>query len=198
MKKIIIILFFAVPAIAKAQVQELPFKKNSTETSFLPFLKKGYRPQIGLSLLGGIQNNQNFDASSFAYGIEISLQCPLLCTKKNYIRQQFSIVRQEGNTLKSLAVEINPQYKLIAKPSFEFGIGPSAGLIFATSNKDNKTAFSYGIGTSATYYFSNFFIALETRYAFTSNVSFTNPDDKSVIASNLNNLRTYFKIGYKL
>ena len=67
MKKIIIVLAFTIPVLTQAQE---------------PPLKKGYLPQIGLSLISGIQNNQNIEASAIVYGIEISLQCPLINTKK--------------------------------------------------------------------------------------------------------------------
>lgn len=185
MKKIIIVLAFTIPVLTQAQE---------------PPLKKGYKPQIDMSLISGIQNNQNIEASAIVYGVVISLQCPLINTKKSYIRQQFSLIRQEGKTLKSLAVEINPQYKIIAKPSFELGIGPSAGLIFTNTSEDNKPIFSYGLGASAVYHFKKFFIGLESRYALTKKVSFTNLNNKpeSVVVGNLDNLRTFLKFGYKL
>ena len=184
MKKIIIVLAFTIPVLTQAQE---------------PPLKKGYTPQIDLSLISGIQNNQNIEASAIVYGIEISLQCPLINTKKSYIRQQFSLIRQEGKELKSLAVEINPQYKIIAKPSFELGIGPSAGLIFTNVSEDNKPIFSYGLGASAIYHFKKFFIGFESRYALTKKVPFAHLNIKPelVAGGNLNNLRTFFKIGYK-
>lgn len=185
MKKIIIVLLvFTIPGLIQAQ--------NTLG-------KKEYKPQLGLSLIGGIQNNQNVEASAIVYGVEISLQCPLINTKKNYIRQQFSLIRQEGKKLKTLAVEINPQYQIIAKPSFELGVGPSAGLIFANTSEDNKPIFNYGLGASTIYHFKKFFIGFESRYALTKKVSFTNLNNKleSVVTGNLNNLRTFLKFGYK-
>lgn len=111
MKKIIIVLPFTIPVITQAQ-----------ETS----LKKGYKPQIGLSLIGGIQNNKNVEAATPVYGIEISMECPLIQTSKSHIRQQFSLIRQQGKRLKTVSVELSPQYKIITVPSFELGVVPSA------------------------------------------------------------------------
>jgi hypothetical protein len=183
MKKIIIVLVFTIPVLTQAQE---------------PLFKKEYKPQIDLSLIGGIQNNQNFDASAPVYGVEISLQCPLITTKKNYIRQQFSLIRQEGKMLKTLAVEINPQYQIIAKPSFELGVGPSAGLIFANVREDHKPTFDYGLGASAVYHFNKFFIGFESRWALTKKISLVDSNKESILFGNLNNLRTFFKFGYKL
>ena len=184
MKNIIVVLAIVIPVLTNAQDSSL---------------KKVYKPQIDLSLIGGIQNNQNFEASAPVYGVEISWQCPFITTKKNYIRQQFSFIRQEGKTFKSLTIEINPQYKIIAKPLFELGVGPSAGLIFANKNEDNKPIFDYGLGASAVCHIKRFFIGFESRYVLTKQVSFTNLDNKlqSVVAGNLNNLRTFLKFGYK-
>ena len=97
-----------------------------------------------------------------------------------------------------MAVEINPQYKIIAKSPFELGVGPSAGLIFANSSEDNKAIFSYGLGASVIYHFKKFFIGLENRYALTKKISLDDPNKESTLFGNLNNLRSIVKIGYKL
>lgn len=183
MKKIIIVLAFTIPVLTQAQ-----------EKSF----KKEYKPQLGLSLIGGIQNNRNFDAFAPVYGVEFSLECPLIHTRKSYIRQQFSLIRQEGKEFKTLSVEINPHYKIISKPSFELGAGPSAGLIFAKASEESKTIFSYGLGASAIYHFKKFFIGLENRYALTKEISLDDPNKESTLFGNFNNLRSIVKIGYKL
>ncbi len=185
MKKIIIVLVFTIPVLTQAQEQAF---------------NKKYKPQVDLSLIGGIQNNKNFEATAPVYGVVISLECPLIQTRKSHIRQQFSLIRQEGKKFTTLSVEINPQYKIIASPAFELGVGPGAGLIFTNTSEDNKAIFSYGLGAGAIYHFKKFFIGLESRYALTKKASFTNLNNKpgSVEDENLNNLRTILKLGYKL
>ncbi len=184
MKKIIIVLFFTIPVLIQAQ--------NT-------FSKKEYKPQLGLSLIGGIQNNKNFDVSAPVYGVEISLECPLIQTRKSHIRQQFSLIRQEGKKLKTISVELNPQYKIVTVPSFELGVGPSAGLIFVNTTGKIKTVFNYGFGASVIFNIKKYFIGLESRYAFTNKVALTSINNKqeSVVIGNLNNLRTFLKFGYK-
>jgi opacity protein-like surface antigen len=196
MKKVIVLILLALPLLSNAQNQ--PFEKSEKDkTTFLPVLKKGYRPQFGVSLVGGVQNNQNFDKSAPVFGVDISLQCPLLCTKKNYIRQQISIIQQNGKDLKTLALELNPQYRLISKPSFELGVGPSFGVIFAEANNDKNTAFTYGLGASIAYHLGKVFFTAESRYGLSNKIDFTDNKDNTTISNNLNNLRSVLKIGYK-
>jgi opacity protein-like surface antigen len=203
MKKIMILLL-AVPTMAMAQQKtegagKMPFKKGCEKTTFLPFIKKGYHPQLAASLVGGIQNNSGLlDASSTVYGVEISMQCPLLCTGKNYIRQQLSIVQQNGDIMKSVAAELNPHYRIIALPKFELGIGPSLGLAFATANNDDRTVFTYGAGVSLAHYFGRVFIGAESRYALSGDVNFHNNTNNTTLTNNLNNLRSVLKLGVKL
>jgi hypothetical protein len=184
MKKIMLIWAFTIPIMAWAQKQ--PSKKR-------------YQSQMGLSLIGGIQNNKNFEAAAAVYGIEISLQCPLVNHEKNYIRQHFSLIRQQGKKLKTVSLELNPQYKLIALPVVELGLGPSVGLIFTNTSSKNKPVFNYGLGAGIVFNVKHFFLGLESRYACTKKVSFTGLDNKmeSVEVGNLNNLRTFLKAGYR-
>jgi hypothetical protein len=182
MKKLFIILGFSSPVILFAQ-------------DFKPF-----NPKAGLSLAGGIQYNKYYKAPVSVYGIEFSMECPLDQGKKNHIRQKLSIIRQEGKEYKSVAAEINPQYKLIASPSFEWCIGPVAGVIFTRIRDNNQPVFTYGAGTGAVYYFKKVFIGIESRYGITKKIAFDKISNESGFAevNNLNNLRTFIKLGYRL
>ncbi len=196
MKRVIVIMLLALSFVSNAQNQ--PFEQSvKGKTCLLPVFKKGYRPQFAISLVGGFQNNQNFDKSAAVYGLDISLQCPLLCTAKNYIRQQISIIEQNGKELKSLTVELNPQYRLIAKSDWELGIGPSFGEIFAHTNNDTKNAFTYGLGGSIVYHVGKIFFTAESRYGLTNRINFTNNVINVTVSNNLNNLRSVLKVGYK-
>ena len=185
MKKFIIPFFFTFHVLASAQ--ESPSKKE-------------YKLLAGLSVIGGVQNNKHFDASAPVYGIEFSMECPLIQTGKSHIRQQFSLIRQHGKDYKSLSLEMNPQYKIIARPSFELGAGPVAGFIYTTIRDNNKPVFSYGIGTGVVYYFKKIFIGLESRYTMTKEILFDEIDKETGYAESgdLNNLRVFLKIGCKL
>lgn len=184
MKKIIILLAVAIPP--------LSFAQSSSS-------KKEYNPRAGIAVMGGMQYNQNWNTITAALGVELSMECPLDKGTKNHIRQKISVVRQKGNDYKSLHVEINPQYKLVGTSSFELGFGPSAGMIFTKIRDTNKPVFTYGLGTGAVYYFKKVFVGIESRYGMTRKIAFDKMDNKPAFpaSGNLNNLRTFVKIGYK-
>ena len=185
MKKFIIPLFFALPVLVTAQ--DSPSKKD-------------YKLLAGLSVIGGVQNSKHFDASALLYGIEFSMECPLIQTGKSHIRQQLSLMRQHGKDYKSLTIEVNPQYKIIAGPSFELGAGPVAGFIFTSIRDNNKPVFNYGLGTGAVYFFKKMFIGIESRYTITKKILFdaTDKEPGFTESGHLNNLRAFLKIGCKL
>ena len=185
MKKFIIALFFAVPVLASAQDS---------------LSKKEFKPLAGLSVIGGVQKNKHFNASAPVYGIEFSMECPLIQTGKSRLRQQLSLMRQDGKDYKSLSIELNPQYKIITRPSFEIGAGPLAGFIFTRIRDNNKPVFNYGLGADAVYYFKRVFIGVESRYTMTKKIVFDDIDKEPgyIEKGNLNNLRVFLKIGCKL
>ena len=185
MKAYLILLIASAPLFSSSQ-------KSSQEEK--------YKVLIRGSLLGGVQNNTYFKTSAPVFGIEFSMECPLIQAKKSRVRQQLTLMRQNDNNYKSVTVEVNPQYKFIAGSKFELGAGPVAGFIFTRLRDDNKPVFNYGIGSSAMYYFKRVFIGIESRYTMTKKILL---DDKynetmSTETANLNSLRTYFKLGYKL
>ena len=185
MKKFIICLFFAGPVLTTGQDS---------------LSKKDFKLLAGLSVIGGVQNNKDVDASAPVYGIEFSMECPIIQTGKSRIRQQLSLMRQHGKDYKSLTVEMNPQFKIIDRSSFELGAGPVAGFIFTRIRDNNKPVFNYGLGTGAVYYFKKVFIGFESRYTMTKRVLFDDIDKEPgyIESGNLNNLRGFLKIGCRL
>ena len=185
MKKYLLTLIIAIPLTAPAQ--DSPPKKE-------------FKPLAGLSVIGGVQNNKYFKASAPVFGIEFSMECPLVQTAKSRVRQQMTLMRQKQKDYQSVTIEINPQYKLIARSSFELGMGPVAGFIFTHIRDNNKPVFNYGLGTSAMYYFKRMFIGLEGRSTITKKILLDDVYNETTVAgkANLNSLRGFLKLGYKL
>ncbi|MBI3139821.1 MAG: hypothetical protein HYZ15_14680 [Sphingobacteriales bacterium] len=183
MKKNFIIVALAIPVFLQAQD---------------PIAKKQYKPQVVISVVGGIQNNQNLKLKAPVYGLEIGVECPLIQTKRSHIRQQFSLIRLEDKMYKSLAAEINPQYKIVAGQIFEIGVGPSLGVLFTKAVEEKRALFSYGLGASVMCQFRKFSFGIESRYACTKKASFKDLEKESTKSVYLNNLRNIVKIGYKL
>lgn len=165
--------------------QDAPFEKSG-EPGALPFLKKGFRPQIGLSAVGGYQSftGEGIDKDGISYGLEVSLQCPLLCTKKNYIRQQAGIMvyknAESSNgtdiTFTNTSLTLTPEYRFAMSEKSEYAAGPILGWNLTKTNVKTKNlpanidqttksnGFIYGLSTSATYHFGPLMLALSPQY----------------------------------
>jgi hypothetical protein len=198
--KLIIALLALAPMASKAQTQkttDAPFVKTCSKTNFLPVLKKGYRPQIGVALLGGIQNNNTpVDKSTSVYGAEVSLQCPLLCAGRNYIRQQLSIVESNGSVFHSTDIELNPHYRILVTRNMELSAGPGFGLNMMEVRTTPITVFTYGLSGSFQYYFGHMFVGVEPRYMLTPTVTVTAPEGM-LYHGDLSNTKILIKAGIK-
>ena len=155
--------------------QEMPFEKSGEPGAFAGF-KKGFRPQIGASIVGGYTTftADNVDEAGFTYGIELSLQCPLLCTKKNYIRQQLGIMfynsSDTSSTYSNTSVTLTPEYRFFVNPASEYAAGPILGWNFSKSGVKGgdkfatSNGFIYGLSASATYHIGAFMIGFSPQY----------------------------------
>ncbi len=169
---------------------------NEGNRTILPFLKKGYRPQIGIAPLAGFQKTKHVDDLDFVYGVEISLQCPLYQCKKNHIRQQLSIVQTKREGFSALAFELAPHYKLPIASDAEFGVGPHIGYqtnkITLLDTDFTSGVFTYGLGGSLNYAFKSIFMGVDARYVWT-----TKPEYNNIKTESMDNFRVLAKIGYK-
>jgi len=183
MKTIILSIMVILPSFVQAQKQHTA---------------KRVVPQVGISLLGGIQNTKGFNAAAPMYGVEISFQCPMVSSKRISVSQHVRLTHQEDEKLRSTTLEMNPQYNFITNAYFTLGIGPSAGIIFANAGGDQKSTFSCGLGASSVFYIKNISIGMGLGYAMTNKVSFNNSDYESAGFSSLYNLKTFIKFGLKI
>lgn len=137
--------------------QESPFQP-SDNPGFVPVLKKGYRPQISVAPQAAYVNFYDLETAGIAFGGEIALQCPLVCTGKNYIRQQLSFLYFDDPNADRTIMELtlNPEYRFLIRPQFEWAAGVSAGYLRGSTTSNEVTTvdglFSYGLTTSATWH----------------------------------------------
>jgi len=178
--------------------QDSPFVKQD-EAGLLPVFKENFRPQISIAPQLAFISFNDFDSKGLAYGVEFALQCPLACTRKNYIRQQISFLyySNDEDNLNYWTVSINPEYRLVVKPSFELAVGPSVGYF---SNKLNaelsedelkSSGINYGISTSATIHMGNLLIGLSPRYILSKDLNVLGTDFSQ------NNFQGVLKLGLK-
>lgn len=181
------VLMLLVTLSASAQA-DAPFNKGG-ETGVLPVIKKGFLPQVSVAPQIAYVNFYDAEISGISYGAEIALQCPLVCTKKNYIRQQVSILYFKDTNLSILEATLNPEYRFVAKPTFEFAAGPSLGYLNSKATvgdiSESKGYFSYGLSASATQHFgSKMFIGVGAR--------------QNWAGENLGHFQALLKLGIKL
>jgi len=194
-KKIaLIVLSLGIFGNINAQENEAPYTKGDTPGLF-PGFKEGFHPQISIApQVGYILFSDANNTGGVAYGAEIALQCPLACTKKNYIRQQVSFLYYAEDNFKFWSATLNPEYRFLVKPQFELAAGPALGvsninLTVLDVSIMNETGFTYGLSTSATFHFNKVFVGISPRYMLSTTNNF---------GGNFNSFQGLVKIGFNL
>jgi len=178
---------------ALAVVASFATTLSAGEWGILPILKDGYKPNSGVALVVGYQQPdiEGVDGD-VAFGAEYSLNCPLLQVPTYYIRQQISVTYFETDNLKMTNLEINPHYRLPIVDNLEFGFGPSFAAVISDVSGVSHTNFGYGVGVGLEYMAGSVILGLESRYQWTAEEDFG-----GVEKTNMNNLRSLAKVGYK-
>ncbi len=173
--------------------QDQPFIKQA-DTGMLPVFKENFRPQISIAPQVAYVSLSDLNSSGIGYGVELAMQCPLACTKKNYIRQQVSFLTYSDADLgyDYWTLSINPEYRLVVTPTFEWALGPSLGYINGSTADETSAGFAYGISTSATVHFGKFMLGISPRYVLAPDIQL----EESELSQN--SFQGIFKIGYKL
>jgi len=161
------------------------------EGGFLPVSKPDYKANVGIAGLGGLLKGTDGDSDyeSF-FGLEISLDCPLLKLSSGNIRQQINLTQYNHDNLKIQELNLNPHYIIPVSNTTSFGFGPSFGIAKIDIGSDDDTAFTYGLGTSVRTDLGNgLFVGGEFRYTLTSDASLEGIDD------DIDNTKFMIKIG---
>lgn len=199
-KKVVLAILLVVSVFSlSAQDTEAPYIKGENPGLF-PGFKKGFHPQISIAPQVGYLSFLDSDSrdGGLAYGLEIAMQCPLACTKKNYIRQQASLLIHTDDDFTFWTASLNPEYRFYVKPQFELAAGPALGLAGYTYSFDNSIVeiedvkemfFTYGVSTSATYHFNKVYVAVSPRFMLGKVKDAT---------TTFNNIQGIFKVGISL
>lgn len=142
-----------------------------------PVTGADYKAEPTLAVIGGAMDPDFSDADSDAlYGLELSLNCPLLQTPSNRIRQQLSVTHYDEDGLEMVSVEINPHYVVPVSDGLEFGFGPGLGVIDVDSGSDSETLLGLQAGMSLHYRRDAMFVGAEARYQVTTEEEFAGVD----------------------
>lgn len=164
------------------------------EWGFMPVANDpAYKPNMAVALKGGMLDADVPGAdASFAYGVELSLDCPLLRTPVGKIRQQLSWNRMDEDGLELNTLELNPHYVVEMAKDLWVGAGPGVGYVWADhSTGRGANMWAVQAGASATYTMGHALIGLESRYQWTEG------DDVGTGSKGADNWLTMAKVGYK-
>ena len=160
---------------------------------FPGFSGDNYQVQPTVALLGGVMDPDFGPAGSGGvYGLELSLDCPLLQPPSNRIRQQVSLTQYDEDGVEITSLEINPHYVVPMSENLEFGFGPGIGVMDVDTGSHDNTLLGIQAGASVHYRQGAFFAGAEARYQVTTEERFGNRDRDA------DNARVLLKVGMNL
>jgi len=157
--------------------------------TFLAGTKEGYKAEPVASIILGMMkpDEEHVDAKA-AYGLELSLNCPLLQPPTNKIREQVSFTTFKSDDFKQNSIELSPHYVVEVAKGLWLGGGPGLGVVMGEHDGHKETVFGLQVGGSLHYTAAApFFVGAEARYQFTT--------DAGDLGDNLNNMRAMVKVG---
>ena len=164
---------------------------SANQLKFLPVMDSSYTPNFAVAALGGYEKS-NAVKGSGAYGVELSMTCPLLQIPDHTIRQQISLVHTNSEGLTTTSLELNPHVLFNVADNLNFGVGPSLGVVDASKNSQDHFVFGIGAGVSLTYDITQqYFVGLSSRYQWTNNAHLCGQN------YDLDNTRTLLKFGVR-
>lgn len=163
------------------------------EWDFLAGLSDDYQAQPSLALVGGVMD-PDFGAldSGALYGLEFSLNCPLLQPPSNRIRQQLSLTRFDEDGVEITSLEINPHYVIAMSENLEIGFGPGFGVLDVQAGPQDDMLLGIQAGASVHYRRGALFVGGEARYQVTTEERFGGTDQGA------DNARVLLKVGMNL
>ncbi|MDR9424585.1 MAG: hypothetical protein RI567_04800 [Marinobacter sp.] len=160
---------------------------------FPGFSSDDYQAQPTLAMVGGVMDPDFGPAGAGGvYGLELSLDCPLLQPPSNRIRQQLSLTQYDEDGVEINSLEINPHYVVPVSENLEIGFGPGIGVLDVDAGSHDDTLLGFQAGASVHYRQGAFFVGGEARYQVTTEERFGGRDQDA------DNARVLLKVGVNL
>ena len=174
-------------------IMTLSLSAQASGWEILPVLNDNHKLNPAVAIIGGsLQGDESGDKSEAFYGLEISMDCPLLKVPTGKIRQQANLTSYDNDGIKMNEFNLNPHYQISLSDSTSFGVGPSFGVAQVELEDEDDTIFTYGVGASVRTNLTNeMFIGAEARYTMTSDAEFFGEKD------DFNNYKFFVKLGYQ-
>jgi len=135
---------------------------------FFPVLDAKYKPDVTLSLVGGVLNGTPAGSGSYK-GIEVALNCLALQPPTGVIRSKISLGSFDHNGMKLTTFEINPHWTMNVDKNLTFGVGPGIGFVKAEMNGQTTRMAALQIGADLDYRIGAINLGLGARWQDTRN-----------------------------
>ena len=171
----------------------LSISAQAGEWEILPVLNDSHKLNTAVAIIGGsMQGDESGSESDSFYGLEVSMDCPLIKVPTGKIRQQINLTTYDDGDIAIRQFNLNPHYQIPLSSTLTMGVGPSFGIANVEILDQDDTIFTYGVGTSLRAELTKeIFIGAEARYELTTDADLFNIED------DFNNLKFFAKVGYQ-
>lgn len=155
-------------AIAAMSLIGMTGSATAGEWKFLPILDKDYKPEMTLSLIGGLLDPKEADRDTFA-GLELAMNCGLFQTPSGVVRTKISFARFDHDGYDYRTFEVNPRWTVPIAQNLSFGIGPGIGYVKTKVGSRDTEMFAWQIGADLDYRIGQINLGLGARWQDTVN-----------------------------
>ncbi len=146
------------------------------EWKFLPIMDTDYRPDLTVSLVGGVMDPVNVRKDSYV-GIEVAANCGLLQTPTGVVRTKLSYGRFDKDGTELRVFEVNPRWTTPIAENLTVGIGPGIGWVRADVGSRETDMFAWQVGADLDYRIGRLNLGLGARWQDTVDKT-VSPGDK--------------------
>ena len=138
------------------------------EWKILPVMDAGYKPNVTVSLVGGVLNGTPAGSGNYS-GAEIAFNCLALQPPTGIIRSKISYGQFDHNGLKLSTFEVNPRWTTSVAPNLTVGFGPGIGLVQADVAGKTTSMAAMQLGADLDYRIGQVNLGLGARWQNTVN-----------------------------
>lgn len=138
------------------------------EWKFMPVLDATYKPEVTVSLAGGVMNGTPAGSGNYS-GAEVAFNCLALQPPTGIIRSKISYGQFDHNGLKFKTFEVNPRWTTRVSEDLTVGFGPGIGFVQADVAGKTTSMTAMQLGADLNYRIGQLNLGLDARWQNTAN-----------------------------